>query len=384
MLKKINLVNYEVVKEWNLKKILKVNNLISLIPVKIYDNYVYFKYWILKNVPSPKGSDLKNENRIPISYLSCFDLKNKKIVWEKPIIVINQNCLNSEEELLSIMKLEESESLYTFATIEDKYAFIGQLEFICNKAHTNQAEYYFYERHLLILDRLTGKVLQMIEDNYSLFCGDPFYYDNKIYVKTLDRLIGHDLNNFKKIYEVPVSGKNTGKVVIGDEDIILYKEAIGGASTFKIIDRNSGEFIWSSSSISGNSYDVFLYENYIYYIEENSNSTYNRFFINCVDKKSGNKIWSLQFPDVNNSLRILGISENFLFTKQTIYYPKQNNQISYYICYDRNTKEPLWHYSLSSTEYIYEEVIFQKNKIFLVSPSQGLITIFNYNFQTII
>jgi len=57
VLKKINLVNYEFVKELNVKKLLKVNNLISLIPVKIYDNYVYFKYWILKNVPSPKGSD---------------------------------------------------------------------------------------------------------------------------------------------------------------------------------------------------------------------------------------------------------------------------------------------------------------------------------------
>ncbi|HON83911.1 MAG TPA: hypothetical protein PLI22_07275 [Caldisericia bacterium] len=56
-MKKINLVNYEFVKELNVKKLLKVNNLISLIPVKIYDNYVYFKYWILKNVPSPKGSD---------------------------------------------------------------------------------------------------------------------------------------------------------------------------------------------------------------------------------------------------------------------------------------------------------------------------------------
>lgn len=371
LLKKINLINYEVIKEWNLKKILKVNNLISVIPVKIYDNYIYFKYWILKNVTLSKGSDLKTGNRIPISYLAYLDLKNEKIVWEKPIIVINENSLDSEEEFLSIMNLEE-EGLYTFTSIEDKFAFIGQLELMSNET---QKENNSYIRHFLILDRLTGKILKMIDDNYSLFCCDPFYYENKIYIRTVDKLICYDLNNFQKLSEIKFPfGKTSGISILGDEEIIVCKDV--NFSKFIVLDRNSGETLWNSSPIS---YDPFLYENYIYYVEENSNSTYNRFFLNCVDKKNGNKIWSLQFLDVNNSLRILGVNEDFIFTKQTIYYPKQKSQILYYILYNRNTKKPLWYYSLPSTEYIYEEAIFKKDKIFLISPSQGFIIIFNLN-----
>jgi len=371
LLKKINLINYDVIKVWNFKKILKVNNLISVIPVKIYDNYIYFKYWILKNVTLSKGSDLKTGNRIPISYLAYLDLRNEKIVWEKPIIVINENSLDSEEEFLSIMNLEE-EGLYTFTSIKDKFAFIGQLELMSNET---QKENNSYIRHFLILDRLTGKVLKMIDDNYSLFCGDPFYYENKIYIRTVDKLICYDLNNFQKLFEIKFPfGKTSGISILGDEEIIVCKDV--NFSKFIVLDRNSGEILWNSSPIS---YDPFLYENYIYYVEENSNSTYNRFFLNCVDKKNGNKIWLLQFPDVNNSLRILGVNEDFIFTKQTIYYPKQKSQIIYYILYNRNTKKPLWYYSLPSTEYIYEEAIFKKDKIFLISPSQGFIIIFNLN-----
>ncbi|NLI55583.1 PEGA domain-containing protein [bacterium] len=372
-LKKIDLKNYKLVRKWNLRNFIKVNNFLSLKPIKIYGDHFYFEYWIEKTYQPPKGSDLTLEDRIPIGYFTCFNLINEKIIWEKTINIVNEKCLDYWWNFLSAMKMGE-EDPFTFATVDDKYAFIGQLEFTCKEVDSSLSIYDIYKRHFLILDRFTGEILKKFDENYSLFCGDPFYYDNKVYVRTKDKLYAYDLNKLEKIYEIPLSDKVLGKTIIGDKDVLILDRGGLNITSITSINRNNGDFLWTLSG-----YNKFLFGDYVYYIDEKSQSGYNGFNIVCSDKIKGEKIWLLQFPDVNNSLRILGISKNFLFTKQTIYYPKQKNQISYYICYDRNTKEALWYYSLSSTEYIYEELIFQNNKLFLVSPSQGLITIFNLN-----
>ncbi|MGB9844130.1 MAG: PEGA domain-containing protein, partial [Caldisericia bacterium] len=54
-LKKVNLKNYKLVREWNLRNFIKVNNFLSLKPIKIYGDYLYFEYWIEKIYPPPKG-----------------------------------------------------------------------------------------------------------------------------------------------------------------------------------------------------------------------------------------------------------------------------------------------------------------------------------------
>jgi len=48
------------------------------------------------------------------------------------------------------------------------------------------------------LDRFTGEILKKFDENLSLFCGDPFYYDNKVYVRTKDKLYAYDLNKLEK------------------------------------------------------------------------------------------------------------------------------------------------------------------------------------------
>ncbi|MGC8942867.1 MAG: PEGA domain-containing protein [Caldisericia bacterium] len=372
-LKKINLKNYKLVREWNLRNFIKVNNFLSLKPIKIYGDYLYFEYWIEKIYPPPKGSYLTLEDRIPIGFLACLDLDNEKIVWEKEIDIVNEKCLEYWWNFISTTKIGEDEGIpFTFATVVDKYAFIGQLEFTCKEINPDLSINDNFKRYFLILDRFTGKILAKFDDGYLPFCGEPFYYDNKVYIRTKNKLYAYDLNKLEKLFEISLSDKVLGKTIIGDRDVLILDRGNLNITSITALDRNNGNFLWTLTG-----YNKFLYKDYVYYVEEKSQSGYNHFNILCSDKIKGEKIWELPLPDVNNSVGILGIDENYIFTRHTVYYPKQKTQITYYICYNRITREPLWYYSSPSIEYLYVDAFFYENKLFLTCQYNGVILIFD-------